>query len=154
MRYKHTSLLFTGDVDCDYEKLLLRLFSDYSFASDVLKITHHGSSSGTSRELVRRVQPGISVASTTADHHHRLEADTLERVGGLGRPRRVLETVVDADIMLRTDGAMFGDGVLYITEFQSPGVFEIGIGATTVPLAQLSQERNDERPASDDPKCT
>ncbi len=154
LRYKDTALLFTGDVHCDHEKLLLRLFSDYDLTSDVLKITHHGSSSGTSAALVRRVRQGISLASTTAVHHHRLEADTLERVGGLGRPRRVFETVIDGDITLRTDGETFGDGVLYQAEFNSPGIFADEIGATTVPLAQLNKERNQERPAIDDPDCT
>lgn len=154
LRYKQTALLFTGDVKCGYEKLLLRLFPEYDFTSDVLKITHHGSSSGTSTALVGRVRQGISLASTTADHHHRLEADTLERVGGLGRPRRVFETVIDGDITLRTDGDSFGSGVLYEAEFTRPGLFEAEIGATTVSLAVLNKQRNEDRPAIEDPTCT
>ncbi len=151
LRYKDTALLFTGDVECDYEKLLLRLFSDYDFTSDVLKITHHGSSTGTSAALVRRVRQGISLASTTAGHRHRLEADTLQRVGGLGRPRRVFETVIDGDITLRTDGETFGNGVLYDLEFDPPGIFAVEIGATNgVSLTQLNAQRT----ATNDPDCT
>lgn len=150
LRYKDTALLFTGDVECDYEQLLLRLFSEHDFTSDVLKITHHGSSTGTSAALVGRVRQGISFASSTDDHHHRLEADTLQRVGGLGQPRRVFETVIDGDITLRTDGDTFGEGVLYEVEFDSPGAFAVEIGATTVPLAQLNAQRT----ATNDPDCT
>ena len=39
-------------------------------------------------------------------------------------------------------------------EFYPPGVFAPEIGATTVPLAQLNEERKEERPAIDDPDCT
>jgi hypothetical protein len=90
------------------------------------------------------------MVSATDDHHHRLEADILGRVGGLGQPHRVFETVVDGDIALRTDGGTFGDGVLYEVEFDAPGRFAVEIGATTVPLAPL----NSQRTAISDPDCT
>ncbi|MCH8991129.1 MAG: MBL fold metallo-hydrolase [Acidobacteria bacterium] len=139
LRYKQARLLFTGDVECDYETHLLRLFTDYDLTSDVLKVTHHGSSTGTSTGLVDRVRHGLSIASTTDDHHHLLEA--LERLGGLGQPRRVFETVVDGDIIVRTDGNTFGDGVLYQIDFDTPGMFAQAIGASVVPLSQLNARR-------------
>jgi hypothetical protein len=33
-------------------------------------------------------------------------------------------------------------------------MFAAEIGATTVPLAQLNKDRNEERPPVDDPDCT
>ena len=39
-------------------------------------------------------------------------------------------------------------------KFDRPGVFADEIGATTVRLAQLNNDRNKERPAVDDPDCT
>lgn len=149
LRYWDTALMFTGDVHCPYEKDLLRLFNHYDFTSDVLKVTHHGSSTGTSTAFVSRVRHGMTIASSNDHGGHRLEADTLRRLGGLGQPRRVFETVVDGDITLRTDGHTFGDGVLYEVEFDSPGMFAAEIGATTVPLSQL----NPQRTSGNDPAC-
>ncbi len=73
-------------------------------------MTHHGSSSGTARVIVDAVRPGIAVASTAPDGGHRLEMDTLARLGG---PRAVFETLVDGDIILRADGRGYGGGILY-----------------------------------------
>lgn len=141
IRYHDARLLFTGDVHCDYEKLLLGLFPDYDFGSDLLKVTHHGSSSGTSRDLVRRVDQGMAIASTSEDDGHRLEQDVLDRLGGLGQPRRVFETLVDGDIVLRTDGLSYGDGILYEVEFESPGRFAADLGASVLPLSVANQSR-------------
>ncbi len=149
LRYKDAALLFTGDVECSYEKDLLRMFSDYDLTSDVLKITHHGSSSGTSAALVARVRQGMSLASSTDNFRHRLEADTLKRIGGLGNPRRVFETVIDGDITVRTDGGTFGNGVLYEVEFLAPGLFEVDIGAKRVTLAELNPQRD----TANEPDC-
>ena len=78
---------------------------------------------------------------------HRLGADP-------GAEPCVLDHLVTRLPSPHADGGTFGDGVLYEAEFDRPGVFASEIGATTVPLAQLNEERNEERPAIDDPDCT
>ena len=149
IRYRDARFLFTGDVHCDYEKLLFELFVGYDFGSELLKITHHGSSSGTSREFVGRVDQGLAFASTAADDGHRLEQDTLDRLGGLGQPRRVFETKVDGDIIVRTDGLGYGDGILYQLEFDPPGRFSGDLGASVFPLADVNLSRT----STNDPDC-
>ncbi len=141
IRYHDARLLFTGDVHCPYEKRLLRLFADYDFGSDLLKITHHGSSSGTSAGFLQRVGQGLSIASTASDDGHRLEQDTLDRLGGLGQPRRVFETHVDGDIVVLTDGVAYGEGVLYEVGFESPGRFATDLGASVLSLSSVNQSR-------------
>lgn len=141
IRYHEAGLLFTGDVHCAYEKRLFGLFVDYDFGSDLLKVTHHGSSSGTSVEFVKGVHPGMAIASTANDDGHRLEQDTLDRLGGLGQPRRVFETHVDGDIVVLTDGRSYGDGILYQVEFETPGRFAVGLGAPVLPLSAVDQSR-------------
>jgi beta-lactamase superfamily II metal-dependent hydrolase len=141
LRFHQTRLLFTGDAHCSYERDLLQRFGADDFRADVLKVTHHGSSSGTAQRVVNVVKPAIAIASTQADDGHRLEADTLQRLRNNGPQRRIFETVIDGDIILRTDGEAFGGGVLYQVELAAPGLFEAALGATTLPRARVDAQR-------------
>lgn len=141
LRYHEARLLFTGDSHCSYEVDVLNSLGPSHFRADVLKVTHHGSSSGTAQKVVNEVRPGIAIASTDADDGHRLEKDTLARLGGHKNPRRVFETHVDGDIILRTDGKALKGGILYQVEFDTPGRFENDLDAEVSPLSQVSSER-------------
>lgn len=141
LRYHDARILFTGDSECDYETELLDMFGEEDFRADVLKITHHGSSSGTASSIVNAVKPGIAIASTGDDGGHRLERDTLDRLGGRPGPRRVFETLVDGDIILRTDGFPYRGGMLYQVECDPPGVFSNEAGAGIMFLPDVDDER-------------
>ncbi len=147
LRYKAARLLFTGDVTCGYEVKLLTEFLGSAFRADVLKVTHHGSSSGTGKRLVCSVSPGIAIASTSADSGHRLEQDTLARLGGRPGKRKVLETHVDGDIILQTDGRFRDCGVLYHVERDRPGQFANQVEAATQLLGIVNQSRTKRRHA-------
>ena len=156
LRFRDARLLFTGDAECSYEIELLKWFGQRDFRADVLKVTHHGSSSGTAKTVVEAVRPAIAIASTGDDSGHRLERDTLDRLGGRplqGRPgpRRVFETLVDGDIVLRTDGNPYRGGILYQVEFEPPGRFVDGLGAGVKLLADVDGQRE---PSDKYPECT
>ena len=89
----------------------------------MLKVTHHGSSSGTGAIFLGAVQPGIAIASTGDDSGHTLEPDTRRRIRGRPVIREVFETLVRGDIILRTDGRRHAGGVLYEVTFETPGRF-------------------------------
>lgn len=141
LRFHDARLLFTGDSYCTYERALMARYGEDHFRADVLKVTHHGSSSGTARTLVVMVRPGIAIASTADDAGHRLEADTLARLGGRPGRRAIFETVVDGDIILRTDGQPYGNGTLYQADFESPGRFAAAMEGGTLPLATVDAQR-------------
>ena len=141
VRYHDAKILFTGVAKCSYEKKLIDQFGDPDFRSDVLKVTHHGSSSGTGNKLVSSVKPGIAIVSTGDDGGHRLEADTLARLGGRPGPRREYETLVDGDIILRTDGRAFNNGMLYEATFNDPGEFAPTLHEQTKTLAAVNSTR-------------
>lgn len=147
LRYRSARLLFTGDAECAYELHLLEDFGATDFRADVLKITHHGSSSGTAASVVDAVKPALAIASTADDDGHRLEQDTLERVRGPGGKRRVFETLVDGDIVLRTDGEPYLSGILYQVELVKPPQFAQQLDVHVIPAAQIQRQR------SDDPRC-
>lgn len=147
LRFHKTRLLFTGDSHCSYEKELVDLFGAEDFRADVLKVTHHGSSSGTAKAVVDAVRPGIAFASTGDEPGHTLELDTLQRLGGRPGPRAVYETLVDGDIILRTDGREYRGGVLCDVAFETPGRFAVALGAETRALEDV------ERTEGHDPHC-
>lgn len=136
VKFGEASFLFTGDSYKSYEKKLARSTDGKALPSDVLKITHHGSSDGTGVDLVKCVQPLIAVASTGTDDGHRLETDVKDRL--LGR-KKVNGELVPAtrkceirdthseggDVIVRTDGkkrTIEGiKGVLYEIEVVKPG---------------------------------
>ena len=145
LRFGAARLLFTGDSHCSYEVELLEAFGEEDFRADVLKITHHGSSSGTARQVVEAVRPSLAIASTADEGGHRLEEDTLERVLGPGKKRRVFETLSDGDIIVRTDGNPYLGGVLYRVDFVMPGEFAQELGAEVVPADQIQRQRSDDQ---------
>ena len=147
LRFHKARLLFTGDSHCPYEKDLLDVFGAEDFRADVLKVTHHGSSSGTAKPVVDAVRPGMAIASTGDEPGHTLELDTLQRLGGRPGPRAVYETLVDGDIILRTDGQEYRGGVLYDVTLEPPGRFAQELGTPTKALADV------ERSATNDPDC-
>ena len=126
LHFGEASLLFTGDSKCKYEKALLAAYGREDFRADVLKVTHHGSSTGTARSVVDAVKPAIVIASTSVDEGHTLEPDVWNDAKGKGRlgpPQRKLETLRDGDIILRTEGKRIQGGILYEVETDYPGRF-------------------------------
>lgn len=144
LRFHSARLLFTGDAQCPYELELLHAFGEADFRADMLKITHHGSSSGTAAPIVAAVKPAFAIASTAQDDGHRLEQDTFERVLGQGQKRRVFETLVDGDIIIRTDGQPYRGGALYQIELTSPGDFATELHAEVIPANQIQRQRSDD----------
>lgn len=59
--YGETSFIFTGDASTAVERDLIARKSDLD--ADVLKVSHHGSNSGTSSEFVAAVSPQYAVIS-------------------------------------------------------------------------------------------
>jgi competence protein ComEC len=147
LRFRSARLLFTGDAECAYETQLLEAFGESDFRADVLKVTHHGSSSGTASRVLAAIRPAFAIASTADDDGHRLEADTRERLLGHDGKRHVFETLVHGDIVVRTDGEAYGGGVLYQVEFTSPPQFALELGADVMAAEQIQRGR------SDDPGC-
>ncbi len=126
LRYKSALLLFTGDSHQPYERRLIREFSAGHFRADVLKVTHHGSSDGTSIESLAAAKPAFAITSSSlTDPDHRLEPDTRDRILNtpLGK-RRIFNTGTDGDIVVETDGEAYRGGILYRVTPIKPGQFD------------------------------
>ncbi|WP_270566109.1 ComEC/Rec2 family competence protein [Clostridium beijerinckii] len=66
IQYGNTSFLFTGDAEKEVEKEILNNNEDIS--ADVLKVGHHGSSTSTSKDFLKKVNPSIAVISVGKDN--------------------------------------------------------------------------------------
>ena len=146
VRYHDAKLLFTGDAYCTYENDLLEKYGDADFSADVLKITHHGSSSGTSLKTLKASSPGMAIASTGDDASHRLEADTMERIENYVKRKYIFETLVKGDITLYTDGKRSGGNVLYEVQFDAPGKFADALHAEIMADGDIDRETSDHYP--------
>ena len=59
--YGNTSVLFTGDIEEDAERLMLD--DNVDVEADVLKVAHHGSGGSTTKEFLEAVNPKAAVIS-------------------------------------------------------------------------------------------
>ncbi len=120
LRFRNAWMLFTGDAYKGYENLLLNRLQALNPRAHLLKVTHHGSSDGTSEQLVSSLRPKIAVASTDSDPGHRLEPDVRGRLSASAiyatyDPHRRRHP--KKDIIVRTDGWIWEEdgfeGVLF-----------------------------------------
>ncbi len=95
------SFLFTGDLEYEGEKMLLSFGN--CLDSDLLKVAHHGSITGTTKALLELVSPEIAVISVGEGnkfkHPSRITIDRLNAAGA-----EVHRTDFEGAIWLRSDG--------------------------------------------------
>ncbi len=100
--YKDTSFLITGDAEAVNEKEMIKTFRN-KLSSDVLKVGHHGSSTSSTEEFIKLVDPKIAVISVGKDndygHPHRETKATFEKLD-----IEVLRTDEVGSILIESDG--------------------------------------------------
>lgn len=96
--YGETSFLFTGDASSAVERDLIARKSNLD--ADVLKVSHHGSSTGTSPDFVAHVSPDLAVISC-ADKSDAPSRETLYALAEIP----VLITAQKGNIVIVSDGS-------------------------------------------------
>ena len=109
--YGNHAFLFTGDAEYDeLQSLLDAGLSPDSLKSDVLKVSHHGSTDAANMSFLEAVSPSCAVISVGADntHFHPTEKilRMLEDIGA-----HILRTDLDGTICVTSDGT----GLYYYT---------------------------------------
>lgn len=101
VEYGDTWFLFTGDAGVI--SLSEILDADYDLKADFLKVSHHGSHDGTSKEFLKAVEPLWAIISLGADNDYgHPHAETLELLDDAGV--NVLRTDLNGTIIIVTDG--------------------------------------------------
>ncbi|MFW5896795.1 MAG: ComEC/Rec2 family competence protein [Bacillota bacterium] len=99
--FDQISFLFTGDMEREAELDLLR--SERNIEADVLKVSHHGSSSSTSDEFLRAVSPAHAVICVGEDNPYgHPSIEVLERLSGFAV--RVHRTDSSGTLVFESDG--------------------------------------------------
>ncbi len=104
VEYGQEKLLLTGDIDLEKEEELLE---QHNLASNIIKISHHGSKNGTGEEFLKAVNPQVAVFQVGENNH--------------GHPsERVIELCQKNDIIIYRndlDGAIrfYEDGKVLVT---------------------------------------
>jgi competence protein ComEC len=99
--YGNITFLFMGDAGLDSETDIIS--KGYSLNSDVIKIGHHGSSSSTSDELIKAVNPRYAVISSGQDndygHPHKETISKLNSAGVI-----IYRTDLNGDVTFSSNG--------------------------------------------------
>lgn len=95
--YGDTSFLFTGDASTAVERDLIARKSN--IAADILHVSHHGSSTGTSADFVKVVSPEYAIISCTNDSTSP-SRETLYNLASI----RTLITAQKGTIIIKSDG--------------------------------------------------
>ena len=101
LTYFNNSFLFTGDAAFESEKEILQKNSDLN--ADVIKIGHHGSSTSTSPDFLKAVNPKIAVISVGKNNDYGHPAS--ETLSLLNRNNiKIYRTDLNGTIVMSSDG--------------------------------------------------
>lgn len=101
LTYGENKFLFTGDAEKEVEKAVIE--NNYDIKADVLKVGHHGSSTSTSSNFLKKVDPSIAVISVGKDNSYKHPSEsTIERLKKSNI--EILRTDISGNITLTSDG--------------------------------------------------
>ena len=99
--YQKFGMLCTGDVEEKGEEILLEQVKKKVYS--VLKVAHHGSKNSTKEELLKIIQPNISLISAgKGNRYGHPHKETLERLNAIDSA--VYSTIENGAITLKSDG--------------------------------------------------
>lgn len=98
LNYRNFTMLFTGDIQKEGEAAL----ADNDIDSVVLKVPHHGSSSSSSKEFIKRVSPKISLISVGQNIYGHPSDEVLENIKEAASV--VYRTDINGGIKITSDG--------------------------------------------------
>lgn len=101
--YGETSFLLMGDAGLESEERIMK--AGYDVDSDILKVGHHASRSGSGEAFISAVSPEVSIIEVGArnDYKHP-HAEILDR---LQKTSKVYRTDLDGTIIVTTDGSTY-----------------------------------------------
>jgi competence protein ComEC len=101
LNFKNVSILFTGDIEKEAEKVLLDNKAD--LGADVLKVAHHGSSTSTTNDFLNAVNPKVAVISAGKNNSFgHPSKPVIERLQA--KKVNVLRTDIHGTIIMSTNG--------------------------------------------------
>lgn len=101
IKYGNTSFLFTGDAEKEVEEQILNSHADIS--ANIIKIGHHGSSTSTTSNFLKAVNPSGAVISVGKNNlYNHPDGETLNVL--TQNKVSIYRTDIDKNILLISDG--------------------------------------------------
>lgn len=101
--YLHTAVLLAGDAEALSERLMVKAMKNHLLKANVLKVGHHGSSTGTTKKFLNAVKPQYAVISVGKDNGYGLpDEKTVNRLIQAGA--QVYRTDEDGTVGFALDG--------------------------------------------------
>lgn len=107
-RYGRFCILLTGDLHFEHEEILIDIAQKLgqSLHCAALKVTHHGSATGSGTALLQAVQPAVALISVGQKNRYRHPAPaTLQRLQEIGAS--IYRTDVHGTVTIETDSNTF-----------------------------------------------
>lgn len=101
IEYGNSSFLFTGDAEADIENKILSL--NDNIEADVLKVGHHGSSTSTSENFLKKINPSIAIISVGENNEfNHPDKSTISRLKN--NNVTIYQTASEGTIIISSDG--------------------------------------------------
>jgi len=100
LRFKELSVLFTGDIEAEAEKTLLK-YGD-GIDCDILKVAHHGGAESTIHDFLRFARPKAAIISVGKNNYGHPSAEVIERLHRSGA--RIYTTREKGAIIVTSNG--------------------------------------------------
>lgn len=109
--YKNFNMLFTGDLETSGETDMLSTLSDQTILDcEVLKAAHHGSSTSSSTNLLKKVQPQSVLISVGAGNPYNHPSESIvNRLKSYSE--QLMRTDLDGMVTIYTDGTAYQIGL-------------------------------------------
>ena len=99
LKYENVRFLFTGDAEHGANQQMLQ---NYNLNVDVLKVSHHGSKTGTDQELLNETSPLISIISAGKNGYGHPDKNIIQMLKDVNS--YVFSTADDYETWLDSDG--------------------------------------------------
>ncbi|MFN2363501.1 MAG: helix-hairpin-helix domain-containing protein [Halarsenatibacteraceae bacterium] len=104
LQYGEVSFLFTGDIEHEAEREIIN--SGLNLNSTILKVSHHGSKTSSSRNFLEEVSPEAGVIMVGEDNN--FGHPNQETLGALSsKGVKIYRTDQNGDIVIKTDGKSY-----------------------------------------------
>lgn len=102
LTYRSKVFMFTGDVEKDVEKSVIKAYPPMDLKADVLKVGHHGSNTSSCEDFIKAVRPAYSIISVGAGNKYNHPTQTvLDRLKNYGS--KVYRTDLNGNIIFAVD---------------------------------------------------
>lgn len=105
MKNEYGYLLFTGDLEMEGERKIIKKYGQTELSPLILKVGHHGSKTSTTQAFLDFLQPDIAVISVGRNNRYGHPHDeVIERL--LAQKVKVFSTAEHGTVILQMDGEM------------------------------------------------